>query len=215
MIDKLEQVDRTAGVIPLYNVAQMWLQSDAISTVSKEQTGNHESMIFLLGTDTATKQIQVPDWDSFQVRLLSFGIALGLTGHGTIKEVETKMVVYIRLLSERFKNIRSITEVKELDLLIRTEIHKKQSEDPSKQFYSLLDDKVLGPTGEARMSYMMSSILMHTVEGRKRQIDEAFGDSPAPTNVPLTDDQKKLRNKERREAKKLRKAEPKAKADPK
>ena len=162
-------------------------------------------MIFLLGSDTSTKQILVPDWDAFQMRLLSFSIALGMTGHGTMQEVETKMAVYIRLLAERFKHIRSITEVKELDLLIRTEIHKEQSEDPSKGFYKLLDAKVMGPTGEARMSYMMSSILMHTVGGRKRQIDEATGGTPGPTNSPLTDEQKKLRNKEKSDARKVRK----------
>ena len=67
-----------------------------------------------------------------------------------MQEVETKMAVYIRLLAERFKHIRSITEVKELDLLIRTEIHKAQSEDPSEGFYKLLDEKVLKAEKEVK-----------------------------------------------------------------
>ena len=133
-----------------------------------------------------------------------------------MNEVQTKMAAYTRLLAERFKHIRSITEVKELDMLIRTEIHKEQSEDPSRGFYTLLDEKVLGPDGEARMSYMMSSILMHTVGGRQRHNAEATGDPPhVPTNTPLTQEEKKLRNQERNEARKLRKAAAKAKADPK
>ena len=60
----------------------------------------------------------------------------------------------------------------------------------------------------------MSSILLHTVGGRKRQVDEVTGTIAKPPASPLTDEQRKLRNKAKNEAKKVRKQNAK-KGDPK
>ena len=76
----------------------------------------------------------VHDWDTFRKRMLSFSIALGITGHAALQETRTKMNVYLKLLEERFLETYSIRQIVELDLMIRKDISKMQKKKQSPLF---------------------------------------------------------------------------------
>ena len=238
ILDKLDHCGKLSLQIPVWEVTQMWLHDDPIVTDLKNEAAFSptESFLFAIGTDRITRTIVVHDWDTFRKRMLSFSVAMGLTGHAALSETRTKMNVYLKLLEERFREAYSMRHIIELDLMIRKEISKMQKKNRVLSFFGALDEYVLDDKkGAAHLSYLMATVLYSQSAGRSRGgggpaagggAPDVSPSTPQPggtkrkgDNSPLTPEQKIERAQRRKDKRKENKkkggeggAAPKAKA---
>ena len=106
ILDKLEQEQRCGRPVPNLEVKAMWTQQDEIKT--KSHTNNHafspemSALLFAMGTDRVEKEICIASWGDFHSRMVSFSLALGLTGECELEAACFTMGKYLKILRKEF-----------------------------------------------------------------------------------------------------------------
>ena len=192
-IDILEQIAKQQKPVPCYKPSQMWAEPDQIVTTHNQigRTPTFDSEIFAVGHDVVKKPILVDNWDDWRCRMLCFALGMAAAGMGTIKDAETKMLKYFKILQDKFKEKYSLFDIMEVDVLMRQEILDEQNAErgtlsTSSRWYELLAEKT-EKDGAARVLLFMSTVQTNKQAGMKRQAGGDDG-SATPLQRPRLDD---------------------------